>query len=225
MTKTPWYAEKLFIASGALIALILITAVATAVFTGSDPPRTIAHARPGAIDQTWGSRCGLPHGSQDPVVGPPAATWQLVGHIAAPTVPGVGPGVVVPGDRRCYQHSPVGALLAAANFLPTTAASTDPRLGMDHYAPGHLRDVYARQPAAAIDAHTTVTTVGFRTTVLGRDAVDVQLALRVNGRLGYVVLPMRWTQPGDWRVQLLSASEPLEAGGLDSVGDYIPWSA
>jgi hypothetical protein len=159
------------------------------------------------------------------VVGPPRASWTLVGHIAAPSVPGVGPGIVDGTDRRCYAHSPLGALLAAANFLPVTGQSTDRERGMDHYAPGPLRDVYARQPAIPVAPGTVVQTAGFMLTVVGRDAVDVTLALRADGLLGYVVLPMRWTQPGDWRLQLLSESEPVEAGRLDSLADYIPWSA
>jgi hypothetical protein len=203
--------------------VLVLSGIATALLADSGPERPGARAP--SVDTTWGSRCGLKHGSQDPVVGPPRADWQLVAGIAAPRVDGVGPAVITPRDRRCYQHSPLGALLAAANFLPTTAASTDPRLGMDHYAPGHLRDVYARQPAPQVDPNTTVTLVGFRATVLGRDAVDVQLALRVDGQLGYVTLPMRWTVPGDWRVQLLSATAPLDAGGLSSLSGYIPWSA
>jgi hypothetical protein len=223
MTKVPFYATKGFIASGALLSVILILGAASVLFGGDSAPSSRPTATQHA-DATWGSRCGLPHGTQDPVVGPPIAKWTLVGHIAAPSVPGVGPGVVEQGDRRCYAHSPLGALLAAANFLPTTGAATDARLGMDHYAPGKLRDIYAHQPSSQIDPNTSIQTLGFRVNVLNRDAVDVQLALRVDGTLGYVTLPMRWSVPGDWRVQLLSAQEPLAAGSLGSLSGYIPWS-
>lgn len=225
MTEAPWYTTRGFVASAALLFVIGLTSAATALLSHGGRAPVRGHPVT-AGDRTWGSRCGLAHGSQDSVVGPPAAAWALVGHIAAPRIPGVGPGVVTPGDRRCYQHSPLGALLAAANWLPVGMLASDPRTGMDHFVPGRLRDTFARQPVAAIDPNTTVATVAFRMTVLARDAVDVQIALRINGALGYVTLPMRWTTPqGDWRVQLLSAAEPLDAGGLDSLADYIPWSA
>jgi hypothetical protein len=223
MTTRPWYASRGFVASGVFLALL--TAIGIAVTFASGPSGTAVRAAPhrAAVD-TGGSRCGLPVGRQDPVVGPPRASWVLVGRIAAPSIPGVGPGVVQGTDRRCFAHSPLGALLAAANFLPSTAAATDQRLGMDHYVAGHLRDVYARQPAIPVDPGTSAQTVGFKVESLGADAVDVSLALRINGVLGYVVLPMRWTVPGDWRVQLLSAAQPVDAGRLDSMADYIPWS-
>jgi hypothetical protein len=220
--EKPFYMKPAWIASGVLLALVAITGAALAV-TGGDGRATGATAP--VRSDAWGSRCGLPHGSQDAVVGPPTATWTLVGHIAAPSVPGVGPGIIDGNDRRCYAHSPLGALLAAANFLPVTGQSTNRELGMDHYAPGPLRDVYARQPAIPVDPGTMIQTAGFTLTVVSRDAVDVTLALRADGLLGYVVLPMRWTEPGDWRLRLLSESEPVEAGRLDSLADYIPWSA
>jgi hypothetical protein len=88
-----------------------------------------------------------------------------------------------------------------------------------------MRDIYAKQPGIPVDPNTTVQTVGFKVGVIDRDAVNVTLAMRVNGTLAYAVLPMRWTDPGDWRVQPLGAAGPFEAGPLDSMADYIPWSA
>lgn len=219
-----WYAGKGVIASGVFLVLVVALGIAMAIGGGGHATTVGARTARATADDTWGSRCGLPHGPQDPVVGPPRADWTLVGRIAAPSIPGVGPGIVEGSDRRCYAHSPLGALLAAANFLPTTGASTDAKLGMDHYAPGRLRNVYAHQPAIPVDPGTSVQTVGFKVQSLGRDAVDVSLALRIDGVLGYTVLPMRWSEPGDWRVQLLSADQPVEAGRLDSLADYLPWS-
>jgi hypothetical protein len=222
MTTRPWYAGRGVVASGVFLLLLTLTGVALSITGGSKATTTtVMHHR---VVNTGGSRCNLPVGNTDPVVGPPHATWTLVGRIAAPSIPGVGPGITDGNDRRCYAHSPLGALLAAANFLPTTVAATDQRLGMDHYVAGHLRDIYAHQPAIPVDPGTSAQVVGFKAEPLGADAVDVSLALRINGVLGYVVLPMRWTKPGDWRLQLLSAAQPVDAGRLESMTDYIPWS-
>lgn len=228
MTKRrPWYTAKGFIASGVLLfAVLMVTAGASVLRAGSDPA-THPPARAGArVDESWGSRCGLPHGRQDPVVGPPVAVWQMVGHIAAPYIRDVGPAVLNGrGDRICYAHSPLGALLAAANFLPVTATVKDRRAALDHYVPSRLRDIYAQQPAIPVPPNTIVAVTGFKMTVLGRDAVNVTVALRINGVLGYVALPMRWTLPGDWRVPLLSTDAPLDVGRLDTLDGFIPWSA
>jgi hypothetical protein len=224
--EQPWYASRGVIWSGALLAVILLVGAGVALTGGSERRGAgAATVSAAAVDMSWGSRCGLPHGSQDPIVGPPRAQWTLVAGIPVPSIRGVGPGVVETGDRRCYQHSPLGALLSAANFLPTTGAATDERLATDHYTPGRMRDIYAKQPGIPVDPNTTVQTVGFKVGVIDRDAVNVTLAMRVNGTLAYAVLPMRWTDPGDWRVQPLGAAGPFEAGPLDSMADYIPWSA
>lgn len=220
MVARPWWAGRGVLVSGVFLAVVIVVAGVFSVVGARSSSSSPSRAR---VD-TGGSRCGLPAGSQDPVVGPPRASWVLVGGIAAPSVPGAGPGIVEADDRRCFAHSPLGALVAAANFLPVTGHARDPGLGMDHYAPGRLRDVYARQPAIPVDPGTSVQTVAFKVVPLGRDAVDVSLALRIDGVLAYVVLPMRWSSPGDWRVQLLSAGQPVDAGRLDSTVDYVPWS-
>jgi hypothetical protein len=226
MTERHWYTARGFVASAALLIFILITGIATSVLSARSSVPSTGAAPARVPDVAWGSRCGLPHGSQDPVVGPPAAQWTLVGHVAAPAIPGVGPGELAGTDRRCYQHSPLGALLAAANFLPISVAVTDHAAGIDHYVPGRLRDIFARQPAIPVAPQTTVAIIGFKEDVLGRDAVNVMLALRINGVLGYAALPMRWTTPaGDWRVLLFSVQDPIDAGRLDSTAGYIPWTA
>ncbi len=47
----------------------------------------------------------------------PAATWQYQDVYAYPTSPTFGPGATAPqGYRYCYQHSPDGAVFAAANM-------------------------------------------------------------------------------------------------------------
>jgi hypothetical protein len=229
MTAQRWYTAKWFISAGVFIGLILATTAVTAIFAGGSS-RVVGSTETASVrpNVSWGSRCGLAHGSQDPVVGPPRAAWTLVEHVAVPSIPFVGPGVIDPntGDRRCYAHSPLGALLAAANLLPVTARVGEPKANLDHFVPGRLRDIYGGQPSIPIDPKTIVTIAGFQDAVLNRDTVDINLALRINGVLGYVTLPMRWTMPnGDWRVQLLSTSAPFDAGRIDSLDGYIPWSA
>src|SRR4051812_982728 len=138
MTPRPWYATPGFVASAVLLVLVAVTGV-TLALTGGGTGR---HPRTHPPASTGGSVCGLPAGSQDPVVGPPAASWTLVGTIAAPSVRDVGPGVVAHGDRRCFAHSPAGALVAAANLaamisLPAGAGRAQD--GLAHCRPGRTR--------------------------------------------------------------------------------------
>jgi hypothetical protein len=225
MTTRPWYATSGFVASAVLLVLVAVTGVALAL-TGGDTGR---HPRTHPPASTGGSVCGLPAGSQDPVVGPPAASWTLVGTIAAPSVRDVGPGVAAHGDRRCFAHSPAGALVAAANLaamISLPAGTVSARDGLRHVVPGRTRDVYSTQPAAPVDPALRLQIVGFRVAVAGRDDVDVTLALRSNlngGAMVWWTLPMHW-MTGDWRARLGSVEQPYMGGPLERLDGYVPWS-
>jgi hypothetical protein len=235
MTKErPFYAEKGFIASGALLAVILLIGAAVALTGGSGHRETAASARHAAARHASASDsvCGLPGASQDPVVGPPVASWTLVGVMAAPTVPDVGPGVLDGHDRRCFAHSPVGAAVAAANTLalttlPGNSLTKDQALG--HVVPGHIRDVYARQPATPIDPGARFQIAGVRTEIIDRNTVTVTLALRTNivavdgGALGAIAISMRWWN-GDWRFRPLSVEQPFTVDRIDSLEGFVKWS-
>jgi hypothetical protein len=163
MTARPWYATTGFVASAVFLVLVVAAGVALAVSSGGPDGDVRARARVNAA--TGGSVCGLPAGSQDPVVGPPVASWTLVGTIAAPTVRDVGPNL---------------------------------RLQI----------------------------VGFRVAAVGRDDVNVTLALRSNlngGAMVWWTLPMHW-MTGDWRARLGSIDEPFIGGPLNGLDGYVRWS-
>lgn len=227
MDDHPWYARRGFVASAVFLALLVVVGAAVALTGGgSDHPDTTSaraaiHGR--AVD-TGGSVCALPRGSQEPVVGPPDARWTLLGTIAAPTVANIGPGIVDGHDRRCYAHSPEGALVAAANLLPLAGYANGPT-SVAHFLPGRTRDVYSKQPAPPVDPSLRVQLAGFRDQVVGPDAVDVTLAYRsnVNGVVVSITWPMRW-RDGDWRAQLGSLQQPFTVDGpvtLDNT--WIRW--
>jgi hypothetical protein len=227
MTARPWYATTGFVASAVFLVLVVAAGVALAVSSGGPDGDVRARARVNAA--TGGSVCGLPAGSQDPVVGPPVASWTLVGTIAAPTVRDVGPGVLDHGDRRCFAHSPAGALVAAANLaamisLPSGAISRQD--GLRHVVPSRTRAVYSTQPVAPVDPNLRLQIVGFRVAAVGRDDVNVTLALRSNlngGAMVWWTLPMHW-MTGDWRARLGSIDEPFIGGPLNGLDGYVRWA-
>lgn len=230
LAPPPWYTSKGFVVSFVFLAVILLFCGVVAALPGGGNQRaSAAPAQPAAHHRTvdtGGSVCGMPVGNTNPVVGPPDAHWALVGTIAAPTVPNVGPGTVEAHDRRCFAHSPAGAVVAAANLLPTTSPPyADAPKTLGHFLPGHTRDVYSKQPSAAVDQSVRVQLVAFRSSVISPDAVDVTVAYRTNqgGVIVSLAWRMRWFR-GDWRAALGPVAEPFAVDGPVTLDEtWIRW--
>lgn len=196
-----------------VLAVWLLTREPAAPPTAARPTPTAAvtpSAQPSApASHEAGSVCGLgPAESSGTLTRAPAGTdWTLVGSVAAPSVPGAGPGDV--GDdglRTCYAPTPTGAVVAAANVVAMGSV------------PGLLRPLTEKMTAAGegrqaalerLDAEPSGPGVparyqirGFRLLDYtgGRAAVDVAVAVD-DGVLGSVPLRLAW-QDGDWKVVL-----------------------
>jgi hypothetical protein len=225
ISDRPFYMARGFLAASAFLVVVLVVSAAVALVGGSGPGRHAASSR--ARVNTGGSVCGLPAGSQDPVVGPPAASWTLAGVMAVPGSRVFGPGVVEVNDRRCYQHSPVGALFSAANLLAVTSPpfASDAAKANDHFVHNRVWAIYSRQPPIPGDPQDRMQVAGFQTDVLDGDRVDVTLAVRTSingGQLATVRMMMRWAG-GDWRVLLGSVDQPFTVAGVRSLEGFIPW--
>ena len=109
------------------VVLVLIIGAAALWLIFDDPdPTTSSPAATAPIEAPVAAGCG-PRGGADqlPPTEPPTTTWQLIGTMAAPSSPDVGPARIIDGVPLCYAPDPVGALFAAANFA---AATSDPDL-------------------------------------------------------------------------------------------------
>ncbi|WP_052207241.1 hypothetical protein, partial [Sinomonas humi] len=122
--RSPW-TRPWFIASAAAVVLIVALGIAYAMVpsgghTNAAPAPTLTATAAGTAGGGQESACGLPAGDQRyPSIGLPTR-WELLGRVAVPTDPhGIGPGRVDGTVRTCYQHSPTGALYAAANIIGT----------------------------------------------------------------------------------------------------------
>ena len=81
-------------------------------------------ASPSASAAAGQSICGLPASSETAVGAAPKTKWELVGTMAAPTDPKIGPGKTDDqGIRSCFAHTTTGALYAAVNIW---ALGSDP---------------------------------------------------------------------------------------------------
>lgn len=189
-----------FLASGALVALVVVLAAVLALSGGKDDPAAPSGTAPVAstpagapteatqapkspTDPKSDSACGLPAGSQDVPTEAPATKWELVGKVAAPTArKSVGPGKIASdGLRSCYAHSPVGALYSAANFIAMTASpSLRLRAAKDliEAGPGQrraIREVEADTTSDQESAGTSIQIAGYvlRTYDGGTSLVDL----------------------------------------------------
>jgi hypothetical protein len=190
MTTRPWYATSGFVASAVLLVLVAVTGV-TLALTGGDTGRG-THMRMPAT--TGGSVCGLPAGSQDPVVGPPVASWTLVGTIAA--MISLPAGTV--SARDGLRHVVPGRTRDVYSTQP--AAPVDPAL--------RLQIVGFRVAVAGRD--DVDVTLALRSNLNG-------------GAMVWWTLPMHW-MTGDWRARLGSVEQPYMGGPLERLDGYVPWS-
>jgi hypothetical protein len=161
---------------------------------------------------------------------PPDASWELVGTLAAPTAPRIGPGIDEAPRRLCFAHSPTGALFAAVNFLATLdRAPNDPDLFAELTASGTVRDralalLDGRPPA---DDGSRSQIAGFRIAAYSGNETTIDLAIRVTtpsgaGGLSHFLAPLRWER-GDWKFVIQSLERPYTAEAITNLSGYVPW--
>ena len=225
-TGRGWLAAAVVAVIVALGAVLTITGV----FGGGDPATPPAAAAPSPTADPTGSVCGLTDVALSGTVDDaPAAQWALVGTIAAPSVPGQGPGLVDDdGFRSCFAHTPTGAVVAAANLA--ALGSYPPvraRFNEQALAPGAGRDAVLAKPAAqgASDG-PRLELVGFQLLRYTGQQADVDLALRTStGSLLGATVYLTWAE-GDWKVRLADDGSDLSSvSPISSLDAYVPWSA
>lgn len=167
-----------------------------------------ATATPSASSDGGKSICGLPSSSEPSLGAAPTSKWELVGKMATPTDPEVGPGKTdANGFRSCFAHSPTGSLYAAMNVAAlgsSGSAELEQKLADKLLVPGAGRDAAMRQVAAGsrtTGPSTPIQVRGFLIKSYTPDEANVDLAFETDkGALGRTTLSMRWMD-GDWKVK------------------------
>lgn len=230
--QSPW-TRPWFIASAAVAVVLIALGVAYVALPSPSAGQTPAPASPAtaaaaATAQAGQSVCGLPAGDQRyPSVGLPTR-WELLGRVAVPTDPkGIGPGKVEGSVRTCYQHSPTGALYAAANAFGTSALPNGQTiLFKDLAATSPMRDRYLATPPAqdSMDSSTSAQIGGFKVVSYTPDSATISLGMKVTqaANAGYVAVTyaLRW-EAEDWKI-VLEDSNP--SGSLKDLSDFVPWT-
>lgn len=161
--------------------------------------------------------------------GAPEVRWELVGTVAAPTDPDVGPGVVDgDGFRSCYAHTAQGALYFAVNFLAIGTDSTLNARLIDLVAAGPGRDALeealSETPGGGLSSYRAQV-AGFKIGQYDGATATIDLAVNYSdGRLVSVPLKLVW-EDRDWKMVFDASGQlPLSPAQLQNLGGYIPWS-
>lgn len=230
-----------YIAAAVVVALIVLCAIILIIINltrgDSSSPPAPSTSMPSASPSTStaapsgeASICGLAGVELDGVVtAPPAATWAYEGTTAYPTSPKYGPGKTDPaGFRYCFQHSPTGALFAAANAL---AAPTDPATSAAwaeyFYAPGPYRDDLLSDAKEGTNSTsgTRLSVGGFR--LLSYDGktalVDIGGTASSNGaNIPFsAVYNLVWAD-GDWKLST-DTPQPFDFASIPNLAGYTTW--
>lgn len=173
----------------------------------------------------------MPDGDQSvPSAKAPAGdSWEVSRRVVVPRSSAYGPGKTDPdGFRRCFSHSPTGAVYAAYNVLAALAdqSKTIPT-ATKLMLPGPDTDALLRE--ARKEAPSLGTTppqiAGYRVLDADRNRVTVMVAMPVQTEFMSATLTLTW-YAGDWRLV-----PPTDAGPVGApysqhrdLDEFVAWS-
>lgn len=226
-----------FIAAAIVVALIVVCGIVLVAVnvTKGDPkaaPTPSVSTSPSIISSPGpvtgdDSACGL-GGTElsGSVTAAPATTWKYEGTTAYPASATYGPGKTDPaGFRYCFQHSPTGALLMAANAV-SQASGSDSKPWLNYVlAEGPYRSKLLDQGSPSSNAGTRTSVAGFRVLNYDGRTASIDLAVQVATTNGTVTLSsvysLVWTG-GDWKVSTDTAT-PIDIASIPNVAGYTAW--
>lgn len=227
-----------FIASAALIALLVVALVFLFVTRDSGDKNTDASSAPTAevtvtqaasATPTSDSVCGMAAGSQEVPTAPLGTNSLTVAtNLTVPDIEGAGPGITK-GITRCFAHSPKGAVVAAANFMRWFSSKQQlDEVAETLLASGSDRDRMVVNIKAEWDGSTNspFSIEGYKVAVRSKNEVLVTLAVAPTTdltRMSSWPLVMVW-EDGDWKVQVPSNDDWGETAISNmSAEGFVPW--
>ena len=155
--------------------------------------------------------------------------WEVSRRVVVPRSSAYGPGKQDPdGFRRCFAHSPTGAVYAAYNAV---AAMADQRKVLTTVGklmlPGPNTDALLadlRKEPAEEDANPTQL-AGYRVLDASADRATVMLAMPVETAFVGATFTLVWSA-GDWRVVPPTPGEPVGAPYAQQrdLSGFVAWS-
>ncbi|TWD80724.1 hypothetical protein FB561_1812 [Kribbella amoyensis] len=176
------------------------------------------------------SGCGLADGDQRvPTEAPAVETWEVSRRVVVPRSRVAGPVKVdADGFRRCFAHSPTGALYAAYNAI---AAMGDQRKTVATAGklmlPGPNTDALLTELRGETPSEYSAPTqiAAYRVVDASRDRFTVTLALPVQSEFVSATLTLVW-HAGDWRLVPPVPGEPVGAPFAQhrDLDGFVAWS-
>ena len=239
--QNPWTRPG-FVAAAVVVAIVVVLGIVLAVVAATrddeDPPAsptpnqtsTAPTAEPTAA-AGGASVCGLDgveEGTARLTTAPAVEQWDYQGTVAYPISDEFGPGETDPaGFRYCFQHTPEGALFAAAYAVGVGTDQTVVPEWIKYFtAPGPYRDQLIQEPANSSESSDVrLRIAGFRLLAYDGDTarVDVALVGSVEGQTVNMsaVYPLVWSE-GDWKVST-DTPEPGSVASIPDLAGYIAW--
>lgn len=231
-------AKPAFLVAAVLVLVIAVLGVVVGVRVArskdaSPPPTTPPIATPTSSASTSNdpasSVCGLPAGAEGGTLDvPPPVTWAFQGSTAYPQSPEFGAAKTASeGFRYCFQHSPAGAVVMAANAL---VQGSDPKTGAAWakyaLADGPYRESLLGQLAGPTGAEgTRMKIAGFRVLSYDGTSARVDLGVRVSSQNQNLMISgiyeLIW-HDGDWKISA-DVDRPLDTASIPDLNGYIPW--
>lgn len=218
----------------AVIAALIIFFLPTE--NSTDAPDVAATASPAPASSAptadaGGVGCTAPPSDDRKV--PSDLRWAAVDGVTWPVSDSTGPTKTTDGFPACFEHSPVGAALAAVTFLYSQIEHSPLDSSMFYLADSVGKDVVLEQvqgnPASELKEsleENGVTMVGFQIEEYDDDRAAVRLVLRfpgsATGQRG-LPFPMVWVD-GDWKVKPLDTGSTGQATDVGAT-EYTPWTA
>ncbi|GAA2705265.1 hypothetical protein ACFY2R_26490 [Micromonospora olivasterospora] len=210
--RPPWTRPG-FIASAALLLVIVIVGVLIAALSLGDDSNDTADSTPPVNPAPAGSSPDQALPTTVPTTAPDDVTWHLVGQVAVPSSDTAGPRTTSGGVASGYAHTPVGALIAAAqisirasysagraSWEPTIERQLVPSADRDRLL-STLKESDAAGESAAQPGELSQI-AGFSYQSYTPDTAVIGLALRApagNSRYHIVTLSLLW-RDDDWRL-------------------------
>ena len=238
-TQSP-FTRPWFIIAAVLVAVVVVAGVILAIWTatrGDNPPPTDPSSAPTAApsatptaDAGGASICGLDGVDlTGTVTTAPDAEWEYQDVYAYPVSATAGPGETADeGYRYCFQHTPEGALFAAANMLVMSFGGAESRQQFLEYAlsEGSYRDQLLSDVGTGGDGDVRAEIAGFRVLSYDGETARIDVAFRGSSQgqsvNGSTVFELVW-EAGDWRLDANNA-EPARLAQIPDLSGYVPWS-
>lgn len=234
----PWVQPKFLIAAVLVITLVVV-GVALALSGRDDPegtattsPATVVASTPATplADVGVESVCGLPgYTDSGTLTAAPTAEWLFQGTTAYPTSSEYGPGATSPeGVRYCFQHTPTGALFAAANAIVQGSFVETSVPWIEYFLSAQTtnRDQLVDDTPAGTSTETRMHIVGFRVLAYDGKTARIDMAVRAIGGgntvYGSAAYDLVW-EDGDWKLLPLDVSNPLRLAQIPDTSGYIAW--